>query len=180
MVLAEKMKRINLIKSILIIAIIVAGVSMWCLTFLSLSSIGEEPEVTISVSIPEEIMIPPSILERTVKISYDNKQADFRADVERFLANDSTNNNAYIYPDYCCTHFATDLILNMQAAGFDAHKLILRTKGKIGHAMIFIYGPDCNLIVEPITDQVFDINSEIDEYFHDTLGYHPEIIKICI
>ena len=163
---------------IAIAIIIVAGMSMWCLTFLLLAHIVEESEVTVSVSIPEEIITPPPISEKTTKILYDNKQVDFRADVERFLINDLINNNIYDNSTYWCVHFSNDLVINMHTAGFNAHKLTLRTEGEIGHMMVFVYGPDSNLIVEPITDQVFGINDEIDEYFYDILGYYPEIISI--
>jgi len=148
-------------------------------TMIPIDYIEEKPEIVISMPIPKETITSIQTSEEPIKISCNNPQADFRADVERFLANDSTNNNIYIDPDYCCTHFSTDLVTNMRIAGFHAHKLILRTPQKRGHAMVFIYGPDSNLIIESITDQIFDADSdEIDEHCYNVLGYYPEIIKI--
>lgn len=158
-------------KTIVIVMIMIAVIFGGC--------IEKEPETVISVSVPEEKAIPTPIPEENTTIPCNNPQMDFKMDVERFLINDSTNNNIYTYPDYCCTHFSSDLVANMRDAGFCAHFLTLRTPGKMGHAMVFVYGPDSNLIIESITDQIFDCDSsEIDEHYCNVLGYYPEIITI--
>ena len=81
------------------------------------------------------------------------------AEMVIFIAQDSVDQNEYIYPDYKCTHFTEDFVDNARDKGLRAGYVRLNNPGGTSHAIACFFTTDAGLyFVEPQTDDIFSIS----------------------
>lgn len=75
-----------------------------------------------------------------------------------FIANDTTDQRAYIRGEYVCIDFAIDFAQNATNAGYDVGIVMCAHKGHRGHALCWVAMPEPYnmLYVEPILDDMYN------------------------
>jgi hypothetical protein len=101
-----------------------------------------------------------------------------------FVAQDQTDKNEYIFPDYVCTHFTEDFVDNARSAGWRAGYVRLNNPDGPGHAIAVFLTTDMGLFfVEPQNDFIFPserMSEMLDEGYYTIAGMDMPLNRYTI
>lgn len=76
-----------------------------------------------------------------------------------FVAQDTTDQNLYVFPTYKCTHFTEDFVDSARSEGWRAGYVRLNNPEGAGHAIACFNTKDAGIyFIEPQTDHIFSID----------------------